>query len=44
MLHPGPRTSKEISVINNVIAKVFGTANERAVKKLLPTLSVIAEL
>ncbi len=29
-------------MLNNVLAKVFGTSNERAVKKLLPTLSVIA--
>jgi len=29
-------------VFNAVLAKVFGTSNERAVKKLLPTLSVIA--
>jgi preprotein translocase subunit SecA len=29
-------------VLNAVLAKVFGTSNERAVKKLLPTLSVIA--
>ncbi len=29
-------------MINNVLAKVFGTANERAVKRLLPTLAAIA--
>jgi preprotein translocase subunit SecA len=29
-------------MLNNVLAKVFGTSNERAVKKLLPILSQIA--
>ncbi len=28
-------------MLNNVLAKVFGTSNERAVKRLLPTLALI---
>ena len=31
-------------MLNNVIAKVFGTANERAVKRLLPTIEQINAL
>ncbi len=29
-------------MLNNVLAKVFGTSNERAVKRLLPTLALIS--
>jgi preprotein translocase subunit SecA len=35
---------KESSVLNSVIAKVFGTSNDRAIKKLLPLVQQINDL
>ncbi len=38
---PGPGYAKDSAVLNNALAKVFGTSNERAVKRLLPNLAKI---
>src|SRR5215469_8414931 len=38
---PARLTRNETSVFDKALAKVFGTSNERAVKRMLPTLGQI---
>jgi len=40
---PG-ETRRTTSLLNNLLAKVFGTSNERAVKRLLPEVASINAL
>jgi preprotein translocase subunit SecA len=41
-LSPGRQRKKEIPLFNKVIAKIFGTANDRAIKRILPRLTAIS--